>query len=448
MAEEWVVKTQKELGAVIKAPKLSDKLLQKPPVKFLHDIVTSFIQATGFPSALYTDEEKNPDHMKDKAAKLNFVNKLITVVQYATGKTSNCKAEKVVTGGEPELTNEVLQLLAQCAKVPKEKQAAAIQKALKGDRRDSTTAEAPPAPAPAPTQAPPPPAQQPTEPPAPARRPSADRTAAPQPPAPAPVKEAPPKPATPPAQQPPAATTSTLAQIPAQTQERPGSHAMKHRQQDVQIQPAVGVIKEGKDDKDDDKEETDEERAQRLLRNLEKKDAAATDTKDAQGYFAKQALEEKQEDQRKQQQQQEAEESTGVTLKSRKKGNEKGQRDDIESEIQTLRDQLQTMSKTINPIGQFMDHMAEDIEIMVRELEQWKGEYRLQMQRYMDAKRDTEEDLRVLRNQVAEMDQSIVDQMMQTNSLRASIYQADQTVENLLKMVVANADVARGGKPK
>ena len=36
-----IKKTQDTLGKIVKKPPLTDKLLQKPPFRFLHDIVTS-----------------------------------------------------------------------------------------------------------------------------------------------------------------------------------------------------------------------------------------------------------------------------------------------------------------------------------------------------------------------------------------------------------------------
>lgn len=63
-APEWVTVTQANLGAVIKRPKLTDQLLQKPPFRFLHDIVSEVSKATGFAEGLYDEDEKKSANIK------------------------------------------------------------------------------------------------------------------------------------------------------------------------------------------------------------------------------------------------------------------------------------------------------------------------------------------------------------------------------------------------
>ena len=54
---EWVILTQQTLGELIKRPKLTGALLQKPPFRFLHDIVSEVTKVTGFASGLYQEDE-------------------------------------------------------------------------------------------------------------------------------------------------------------------------------------------------------------------------------------------------------------------------------------------------------------------------------------------------------------------------------------------------------
>ncbi|XP_047537026.1 TRAF3-interacting protein 1 [Vanessa atalanta] len=104
--------TQVSLGKYVKRPPLNDKLLKKPPFRFLHDIITTVLKSTGFFKGLFEDEELISDNVKDRESKIQFLTKVISVVGTTTGKILNVKPSKIVAGQEPDKTNELLQCLA------------------------------------------------------------------------------------------------------------------------------------------------------------------------------------------------------------------------------------------------------------------------------------------------------------------------------------------------
>ncbi|XP_012145171.2 intraflagellar transport 54 [Megachile rotundata] len=108
---EVIKKTQDLLGKYFKRPPLTEKLLKKPPFRFLHDIVSAVINETGFLDGLFTEEELNSENIKNKEAKVAYLTKLIEVVKLATGINLTVRASKIVSGQEPTKTNELLQAI-------------------------------------------------------------------------------------------------------------------------------------------------------------------------------------------------------------------------------------------------------------------------------------------------------------------------------------------------
>ncbi|XP_014276344.1 TRAF3-interacting protein 1 [Halyomorpha halys] len=109
---EVLKKTQIALNKYIKRPPLTDKLLRKPPFRFLHDIVTSVIKETGYLKDVFTAEELVADNVKDKDSKIKFLTKLISAVKDSTGNNLKAKPGKIVAGLEVDKTLELLQAIA------------------------------------------------------------------------------------------------------------------------------------------------------------------------------------------------------------------------------------------------------------------------------------------------------------------------------------------------
>jgi TRAF3-interacting protein 1 len=108
--------TQSMLGELITRPKLSDKLLLKPPFRFLFDIVLEVIKVTGFASTLYQPDETDPANVTEKAQKLSFLEKIIKLVGVQLNTMVEAKPLRIIGGYDPQQTNNFLQLLAVAAK--------------------------------------------------------------------------------------------------------------------------------------------------------------------------------------------------------------------------------------------------------------------------------------------------------------------------------------------
>lgn len=145
--EALIPKTQELLQPLIAKPKLADKLLLKPPFRFLHDIFAALTQATGFAKGLYNDFELDSANMKEKNQKITYLDKMVVCVGQCLSRDIDVRPAKIVAGLEPENTNVFLQALAQAASNASLDWAGAVQKTLA--KIPSLTADGAPAPTPA-----------------------------------------------------------------------------------------------------------------------------------------------------------------------------------------------------------------------------------------------------------------------------------------------------------
>ncbi|XP_069010885.1 TRAF3-interacting protein 1 isoform X1 [Embiotoca jacksoni] len=133
-----VKRTQDTLGKVIKKPPLTEKLLSKPPFRYLHDIFSEVIRTTGFMKGLYEENEMKSDSVKDKDSKIAFLQKAIDVVMLLSGEPLAAKPARIVAGHEPEKTNELLQAIAKCC-LNKMSSDDAVKRVLAGEKGDMKT---------------------------------------------------------------------------------------------------------------------------------------------------------------------------------------------------------------------------------------------------------------------------------------------------------------------
>jgi TRAF3-interacting protein 1 len=68
------------VGAIIQRPKMTEKLLARPPFRFLHDTVTAISVATNFAEGLYSEAELDSAALTEKQQKLDYLDKIINMV--------------------------------------------------------------------------------------------------------------------------------------------------------------------------------------------------------------------------------------------------------------------------------------------------------------------------------------------------------------------------------
>jgi TRAF3-interacting protein 1 len=77
---------------------MSEKLLNKPPFRYLHDIYTATLGKTGFGNGLFEGEELNSKSYEDKDSKLGFLVKVITLTEMVIGEKIDIKPSLVLAG--------------------------------------------------------------------------------------------------------------------------------------------------------------------------------------------------------------------------------------------------------------------------------------------------------------------------------------------------------------
>ena len=100
---------------IISKPKMTEKLLRKPPFRYIHDIFTSTMSSTGFAEGLYDEKELDSKAMVEKQDKIDFLSKMVAVCELMMGEKIDVKPTKIVAGLEPDNTNYFLQCLFKAA---------------------------------------------------------------------------------------------------------------------------------------------------------------------------------------------------------------------------------------------------------------------------------------------------------------------------------------------
>lgn len=125
--------TRESLSPFISKPPLTDKLLKKPPFKFLHDLITQVIKQHGLLAGLFNEHDSLSENVKDKEAKMAFLQKVVNVMEFISGERLSIRPGKVVAGLEVANTNKLLQVIGR-ALANKADSSEAVAKVLAGEK--------------------------------------------------------------------------------------------------------------------------------------------------------------------------------------------------------------------------------------------------------------------------------------------------------------------------
>ena len=104
-----IERTQVMVSAVIAKPKMKEKLLQRPPYRFIHDIVFNIMRATGVYLTQFTESESQAKGHHKYARKV-VLNKLFKLVRIELECDLEISTDKVIAGKECDKTRRFLQL--------------------------------------------------------------------------------------------------------------------------------------------------------------------------------------------------------------------------------------------------------------------------------------------------------------------------------------------------
>ncbi|CAK4370757.1 unnamed protein product [Aphanomyces euteiches] len=460
-----VERTKEVVESVIAKPKMSAKLLSKPPFRFLHDIVSEVTRVTGFADGLYTPDELDSNNIKEKQPKIDYLDKIIHCVGCQLNIEVDAKPAKIVAGLEPDDTNKFLQLMILAAKSGNS--ATAVQRVLSGDTRPVHSAEA---------------------------KSKRSSSIAPAASTPAPASSSPRDDAN---AAPPQAETKAEAKMQAKAQDPGPIRAMALTAQDEdgdlksdaksaehddeinkapgtanrtarpttarrrppklkenvkevgrlvrddKVTPTVGLMKDGdnadSDDENDGAKDADHSNNNHARDKLQ--DDGATHGKLIRDILKDQsAADEANRKTKEDEDEQKDNNGSGIRLGKRRKSFKEKTKGGTSTaaEIQELRLSIQRMCQATNPVGKCIEYVFEDMDAMARELEGWKKEYEVKCRVLDEEKKRSEDALQPLMLQLVEVEEQIKEQVHKINALKATIAKNEDKTLQLLRMVVTS----------
>ena len=138
MSDYWS-ETGKMFGSLIEKPKMTEKLLKKPPPKYIYDIILNTMKKTNFPKGLLSDQEMDHKYFEaDPHHKLAILQKVVDITKIVVNENFEIKCTNILKGEQPDKTNYFLQMFYKAATNGKDN-TPLIQKYLENQNKKETS---------------------------------------------------------------------------------------------------------------------------------------------------------------------------------------------------------------------------------------------------------------------------------------------------------------------
>jgi TRAF3-interacting protein 1 len=105
-------------------------------------------------------------------------------------------------------------------------------------------------------------------------------------------------------------------------------------------------------------------------------------------------------------------------------------------EMARLRESIQALCKSTNPLARSMDYLQEDLDNMAKELDFWMKDRDEQTLRLEEEERATEVEVDKLYSELQGVEESIKEEELRIKDLKAAALENDKTVKNMLASIV------------
>ena len=328
MADYWS-ETGKMFGSLIEKPKMTEKLLKKPPPKYIYDIILNTMKKTGFPKGLFTAEEEDHKYFEaDAHHKLDILQKAIDITKIVMNENFEIKCTNILKGEQPDKTNYFLQLFYKAATNGKDN-SPLIQKYLEKKNKKEQKKEE--------------------------------------------------------------------ATMPANF----GNENKQSNEPAIKMGKPKGMISEGGDDVDaGESNPTDSIKiGGGIGMKLDKRIFVHEDLTESRSEVKKPKV------------------------------------DNVD--LEAIKEYVQQITKSCNPLGKLVDILGDDIDSMNKELANWIKDNKIYKDKYDDEMKKSDETLLPLQNELLELEDSIRDEQTQIKAIKSRLIKNEKIIQNLITNVIS-----------